>query len=331
MRGYLHTSADRDVIRVAIGDPPERADAGQGADAASQAAEDTGTATEKTETAPDTGSAQKSQPLDPYAALPDKDPPENLIQVGVETLRDNYPVAIELLGHPGDASKHTADETGQSGRATVCNVPLSEGFVEVAVSRPRGVESASLSRGYDYQLFSVDVLPNLSAVEVEPNDSREEADKLGALETGESGERTGFITSTDDRDVYAFRVGDPNAENGSPRAKATVDAGVAPGNEPGEGAAPAADAGTGSEEGSARSPAGPVALSQVQLALKVKKLDLRFTVTDATGAPIAKVDRAGPASDEKTQLDLPDGVYFVSVESRRAGSCNPYQLSARVR
>lgn len=310
LRGYLHGADDRDVFRVAVGEPPERTDAGVG-DAGEEPTDTDNTGTREPDTGgkPDVGADRAA---DPYAALPDKETPENLVQVGVKTLRENRPVRIDLLGHSADPSTYASAITDESGRATVCNVPIEEGFVEVAVSRPSDAKSTGLSRGYDYQLASVDMLSEIDDVEIEPNDRRARADRL-------RNRRTGFITGESDRDVYAFRVGGPPEEKPSSASETSENA-----RPRGNADAGQSDTDEGATDSQTSAPRG---LTEVSLELSVQQLDLKLELTDSTGAPIANIDRAGTASDERTRLDLPDGVYFLTVTSRRGGACKPYTLS----
>ena len=320
-KGYLHTASDLDRFRLAVGRPlpasvdvaePKPADTGDTAESLSQAEpppRDVGVAGADAGDA--TASDAESGPsyVHPIESVPEKTPPEHVVQVGLRPISENDRLA--LVQWPGKGSgveqKRVMEAHDKGETLKICNLPVDEGLLELGV-RGKSVEERRARGGFTYELTSVDIASNVEGLEIEPNDGRDVADRL---EFGVR--RTGFISRNGDRDIYAFGVADPRFTGG--------DAG-----EP-SGVSPSGDAGADPEDAAGSDvemePAEPVG---VHVALEANKLNLGFKLLDSNGALVAEIDRSGAGANETTDMDLPPGLYFVEVTSARKSACTPYRL-----
>ena len=298
-RGYLHTPSDIDRYDLAVGRPlPSEMEA----DTADGAARDVSTAVAEPE--PDTGvdagrdvgdGGIGSTYVHPIESVPEKTPPAHVVQVGLRPMsKDDRLALVRWPGGEGGRSQKTvatADEPGET--VKLCNMPVERALLHLGV-RGEQIEERRLKRGFTYELTAVDIAEEVEGLEVEPNGSREKADRL---ELGVR--RAGFISRAEDRDVFAFGIADPRrAEAAS--GSAGGDAGIEP-PEP----------------------------ASVHIELQGNKLNLGFKVLDREGGLIAEVDRGGAGGDEKTDIDLPPGLYFVEVTSKRGFECSPYRLEVQ--
>jgi hypothetical protein len=298
LAGYLHTPDDVDRLRIYVdGVPVEEGD--EGADA--------GTAKQKPEGAPDAGGpekpvdagaadqgdagAQPKAPVDPLAALPEKESPEHLVRVDLTPRKETLRVALAKYdGADADPVVLEADEPGEP--VVLCNVRQDDGYVDVEV-RPLSSEEDTMTSGFDYTLTSSDVSER-EGLEIEPNDARETADRLTPEQP-----RDGFVTTEGDVDVYAFGIT-------VPETRPDPDAGSQP------------------------TPSMPNQTRRVELRLEGNALNMSFDVLDDEGGVVARVNRSGVGGDEEIALDLPPGLYYLRVDSERGFNCEPYRLSISV-
>ncbi|MGM0555034.1 MAG: hypothetical protein ACQEVA_01520 [Myxococcota bacterium] len=306
LAGYLHTAEDVDRLRIYVDGVPREgdsdADAGdepaQKPDAGEEKEKLDGTKDAGGDKAEDTGDAPE-KPVDPLAELPEKEQPEHLVRVDLTPEKDTLRLALAHYVDDGDDGEPVLLEAREAGEPVVlCNVRQDAGYVDVAV-RPVSSEETTITAGFDYSLRSSDV-SRQEGLEIEPNDTRQEADRL----TPERA-RTGFLTTEQDVDVYAFGVQKP-----APQGKKAD-----------------ADAGDAGEE---TSNAAETVMRRVELRLEGNALNLSFDILDDEGGVVAEVNRAGVGGDEEIALDLPPGLYYVRVDSERGFNCEPYRLSVSV-
>jgi hypothetical protein len=342
-RGYLHSPTDTDRFDLAVGrehpsqEPAASSDAGAGeteeqkdTTSGEEEAADTGTDTDGGDD-PDAGSVEPVY-VPPIERVARKESPEHVVQVGLKPMAKSDRLAL-LWWRDGEAEEGAepaaieANEEGES--VKICNHPVDRGIMRLGV-RGAKIEQKQLRGDFTYELAAVDIASKVDGLEIEPNDEREEADRL---DFGVS--RTGYIARSGDRDVYAFGIPNPRkmealaeqqrrleqaageSDDGAPSEPAvddSADAGVSK-----EDSADAGD--TGSEPVEPPEPVG------VKIALQGNQLNLGFEVLDGQGGLVARVDRSGPGANEKTEIDLPPGLYFVVVESNRGFECRPYTLS----
>ncbi len=307
--GFFHTPADVDYFRLYVDGVPEQgqgaaqADAGTPAEAKdagvqlNAASADAGTA--------DVGGADAAMPQtppNPLAAVADKTPPRHVVQVTVTPKRQKGRVVLQSLDAAGNATQTL--ESQEPGAAVIlCNRPVDHGYLDLQVHPVQGTE-AGLKSGVDYALTTKDVRDE-PGLEVEPNDGRNTADKLTPQH-----KRVGFINHAGDQDVYAFAVPYPTPP---PHEVGTAKAGLPNAGVP---AAPAA-------------PTPPKA-RKVRVILGANPLNLGFKLLDDEGGLVAQVNRAGAGGEERLQVDLPPGLYFVHVAAKRGFACKPYTLSVSV-
>lgn len=311
VRGYLHRQGDRDHFNLVVGEPPElveeeRAEVRDvgGTATAETPARDVGEAERPRDT--ETADAETGGPRrfrNPLEQVERKDPPAHVVQVGLKPERDSAKLALEELA-PEKRSR-VAPAAGEEVR--ICNRPVEEDAVLRFAVRAESLAGRGMGREFTYRVAAVDILDQVDFLEVEPNDDRSRADRLPSGRT-----RTGYIVDDDDRDLYAFGV---------PRSRE---------REEGSGGRDAEDEDRDTETSSGSGRRGPPETRSVAIDLRGNQLDLELAITDSTGAPVARVDRAGPGANESTELDLPPGLYFVQVASSRGHSCDPYELTVEV-
>lgn len=334
LAGYFHLREDVDRFRIFVdgipdGEPAEgdseqeepaedgseEGDAGQGeagegeADAAEQAESELEAGEQEDEERQEDGELEGPQPLpDPLEAVDDKEPPEHLVRVSAAPAREEDSIALGWgpSADGGDLQVIEADEAGEP--VILCNQVVDDESLDVEV-RLLDTAEAGLQASFDYRLVAEDV-QSKEGLEIEPNETREEADKLT-----EESPRTGYIAKSGDVDVYAFAVPHPAPE---PQPEQPADG---PGEEGPDMRQP-----SGAESAPAPSPA-PMTPRKVRLLLGANPLNLGFEVLDDEGGLIAEVNRAGAGAEERLSLDLPPGLYFVHVKARRGSSCEPYEIS----
>lgn len=117
------------------------------------------------------------------------------------------------------------------------------------------------------------------------------------------------ISAAGDVDVFAFAVPFPT-----------------PAAQPEQGTA---KAGAPSNAAAQASPVPPKP-RKVHLTLGANPLNLGFKLLDDEGGLVAQVNRSGAGGEERLQIDLPPGLYFVHVAAKRGSGCSPYTLSVSV-
>lgn len=334
LAGYFHLHEDVDRFRVFVdgipdgepaeddseqaqpeeGEPsegePEEGEPSEGdADAVEEAESELEELEQDDEEQQGDGELEEPQlPPDPLEAVDDKEPPEHLVRVSAAPAREEDTIALGW-GASAEGSELQIIEADEAGKPVVlCNQVVEDDSIDVEV-RLLDAAEAGLQTGFDYRLVAEDV-QSKEGLEIEPNGTREEADKLTAERP-----RTGYIAKSGDVDVYAFAVPHPAPE---PQAEQPAE-GL---GEDDRAMRQPADA----ESAPAASPA-PMTPRKVHLLLGANPLNLGFEVLDDEGGLIAEVNRAGAGAEERLSLDLPPGLYFVHVKARRGSSCEPYEIS----
>ncbi len=198
----------------------------------------------------------------------------------------------------------------------LCNLVVGAGSYDVEVRSLEMRDRAMAARSYDYELAFSNITQT-PGLEIEPNDTFEQADKLAMGQT-----RVGYITHLGDVDVFAFAVH-------APAPKAAAAKAVTPGfDAPREGATPGFD-----------EPAGAAEVveiveidetpQRVNIHLEGNALNLEFKLVDDEGGLVANVNRAGPGADERLGVELPPGLYFVAVSASQGFNCEPYRITIR--
>lgn len=313
LSGYFHVPEDVDYFRIYAGEiPDESADPldeleEEEDEEESAVAEDIADIVEEKD---DAESAEElledelpaGEPVDPLERVADKDPPEPMLRAEVKPLHEELAVAIAATPSQGSRVSTSADP-GE--RAVLCNLPFKGDYLDVQV-RPAGEDELEPSEGFDYELLSEDT-SKLPGIEVEPNDSAEDADKLLAGE-----KRVGFLSSSSDIDVFAIGVPFPEPE--ADASEASEEAGDSADRPP--------------MGGSPLMPAGDSAAPRsVEILLGPNPANLAFELRDDEGGAVAKVDRAGPGGEERLKIDLPPGLYFIHVSGTQTDACMPYEIS----
>lgn len=298
LAGYFHSNEDTDHFRLFVdgipaeGEPADGPQAVDEPDAETPQQEQVGEAdagsSESADAGADTGIAQ--QPVNPLDAVADKEPAEHVVRVSIAPKHEKTRLAL-AWSVPGAQKSPTVIEATEPGEeVTLCNTIIEEDHVDLEVRR-LATEEGPLDAGFDYGLIAQDV-QNSPGLEIEPNNTREAADKLEPNQ-----ERVAYIAQAGDTDVFAFAVPYP-----TPAAQDGADANAPP----------------------------PPAPRQVRLTLGANPLNLGFKVLDDEGGLIAEVNRAGAGAAEKLQLDLPPGLYFVHVGAKRGFACEPYKMSVEL-
>lgn len=318
--GYLHVEDDRDRFHLAVGRPlPEAMDdrdaGGPDRDTgAGEETEDTGADTSADE--PDAGADRAESPIERVSK---KESPDHVIQVGLEPQSDSEQFRLVWWKGGPDGEKRTfrASEAGEP--VKLCNYSTDRALLHLGIAAEE-FEERSVRRGFSYELSSVDIAEELEGLEIEPNDRRDDADRL---EFGKR--RTGYISSAEDSDVFAFGVPKSGAEADSSNEERGGGAGESESSS--DGASPGASGEPAGKRNSESSNAGPPTAKSVRIELRGNELNLGFEVLDSAGARVARVDRGGAGVDESTSIDLPPGLYFVRVESNGGSVCEPYSLT----
>ena len=300
LAGYLHTPEDVDRFRIYVDGVPKD-DEGEGAaDAGEQPRKTVDAGQQEAEKPTDAGpgsakdaGTRDDRPVDPLAEIPEKESPEHLVRVDVTPRKETLRLALVFYDQDEEPVVLEAQEPGEP--VTLCNVRRDEGYLDLEI-RPLSSEEGAMTTGFDYGLQTSDVSEE-DGLEVEPNDTRERADRLTPDLF-----LLGYITTEKDVDVYAFGIREP---------------------EPEPSAADAGDAG-----GSPRSRGS--ATKRVELRLEGNALNMSFDVLDDEGGVVAQVNRRGVGGDEEIALDLPPGLYYLRVDSERGFNCEPYRLSISV-
>jgi hypothetical protein len=310
LAGYLHTPEDVDRLRIYVDGVPKVDEQGDGESAHAPSDDEQPDAGvkkkhdgEPTDVA-DAGSEEEGgdiddpsdEPVDPLAALPEKEEPKHLVRVDLTTKKETLRLALAHYGEEAEPVVLEAEEPGEP--VVLCNVRQDSGYVDIGV-RPLSSEEGAISSGFDYMLRSSDVSKQ-DGLEIEPNDTRDEADRLTP-----DVPRSGFVTTARDVDVYAFGIREP----APPEKKVR-------GSEP-----------AGADE----SGGTPMVMRRVELRLEGNALNMSFDILDDEGGIVAEVNRAGVGGDEEIALDLPPGLYYVRVDSESGFNCEPYRLSVSVK
>jgi hypothetical protein len=294
--GYFHMPEDVDHFRLYVDglpddDKPAQDTPAQGT-AQSGDVSDAGPPSDPTDDQPAdqldaTDAGSDAQAPDPLAAVAEKTPPEHVVRVSVSPTHQKARLALAWTDpDTNTASSVESSEPGES--VTLCNRVIESGYLDLEV-RPGAMPDDRMQGGYDYGLTTDDVADQVG-LEIEPNDSRDQADKL----TAES-ERIGYIGRPADVDVFAFAVPHPEP-NPDPDAW----------------------------------PSAPSEPKSVELVVEASPLNLGFELLDDEGGRVAEVNRAGAGSQEKLRIDLPPGLYFVHVSAKRGFACEPYRIKVRV-
>lgn len=316
LTGYFHAAADVDHFALNVDGVPAEDEAGGAVDAGApvEPSADAGTeqanagqsdASQPDAGQPDAGPAPAPNPLD---ALPEKTAPEHVVRVTAAPTHDEERIGLAWSNPPGGGQPEVIESQEPGEPVTLCNRVVDDGFLALEV-RPVDPPQEGMQAELDYTLSTRDVREQ-DAMEIEPNDTREAADKLTADHA-----RVGYIAKAGDTDVYAFAVPYPE------RLPATDHAPV-----------PAAQGGSPQDNSPGAQPsfAAPVSPRKVRLKLGANPLNLGFKLLDDEGGMVAEVNRAGAGGEERLQIDLPPGLYFVHVAAKRGASCKPYQLSVDV-
>ncbi len=295
LRGYLHSPGDVDRFRFVIDDS-------DGEDEEDDDAQDERETSEVFDpTIEDDEEDEESEFDDPWEAVADKERPEYVVQAHLRPLGDAHRLAMRWL--PGEDSGQEERELradGNEEEITVCNKVLGPGEYDLEV-RSVETDEGFRPRGYDYELEIVNVA-GLEGLEIEPNDSPENADRLPM-----GTERSGFIATEGDTDIFAFIVGpdEPRALEEETGDEADDE----------EGESPTLSAGWEAPES-----------EKVRISLDGNHLNLGFQLLDDEGGRVARVNESGPGGDEELNIDLPHGLYYVAVSASAGSLCEPYTI-----
>ncbi|MFW5968175.1 MAG: MlrC C-terminal domain-containing protein, partial [Persicimonas sp.] len=253
------------------------------------------------------------RPIYPLDEIDDKEPPEHLVTVELAPERDEDRLSLAWTEDEegDDLEEIRPDDDGEE--AILCNQEVEEESLQLEV-RQLDVErdDQGPTTTFDYKLDVVDVGEE-EGMEIEPNDERDEADKLTADDP-----RTGYIARSNDVDVYAFGVPYPeevDEEEASDEDEETDEEADSP-----------FDFADGDSDGSQDGSQDADEPRAVDLSVSSHPLDLGFEVLDDEGGLVAEVDRSAPGGKESVGLDLPPGLYYVVVEADRGSSCEPYEV-----
>jgi hypothetical protein len=305
LSGYFHAPQDVDYFRIYVDGIPVEAAAGQlaagqaiGADAGAPGEEKIADAASVAEQPADAGAAP--QPGDPLAAVADKTPAEHVVRVTAIPTREKARIGLASTGGAKDIV--AVSEPGKE--VFLCNQVVDEGFLDIQV-RPTEFPDAALQQNFDYELIIEDVAET-PGLEIEPNQSAAQADKLLPNKN-----RVGYVATRNDVDVYAFAVPFPPQPAGPP---STAGATGTPNLFGSDAPAP---------------PAAPVTAEPrtIRLLLGANPANLGFELRDDEGGLVAQVNRAGAGGEERLQIDLPPGLYFMHVKATHGSSCKPYDVS----
>ncbi len=304
VRGYIHTAGDVDRFRFVIDEPQELEESPQ----EEQEEEEEFDEYRQPPVGEELEEQQVDEPsevIDPWEAVPDKERPHHVVQVRLRPLGDAHRFAMRWLPEDGADGEEWEVRAGVTDEELViCNQVLEAGRYDVEV-RSLETEEGFRTRSYDYQLEFIDIA-GIEELEIEPNDTPEQADRLPV---GES--RTGFIATEGDVDVYAFVVGPDEPYEEAPEEQAPEE--QAPDEERAAGGQPSS--GWEAPE-----------VERVGIHLQANSLNLGFRLLDDEGGRVAHVNEAGPGSDETLHIDLPHGLYYAAVSASSGSQCEPYKI-----
>jgi len=298
LSGYFHQPEDVDHFRIYVdGVPSETARPADAADNGVDAASAEQVAPEEEDAQTEDG---EPEVRDPLAKVADKTPTEHLLRVTATAKAEEARVGIAVQGSDDMMVSQPGAE------AILCSQQVDAGgYLEISL-RPIEYPSAGLQQDFDYELITED-LAKLGGLEVEPNETSAQADKLVAGE-----KRVGFISAPQDVDVYAFAVPYPAA---APVVEEANEAGADLFGNPRRTEAPVAAAPPASET------------RNVTIRLSPNPANLGFELRDDEGGRVAQVNRAGAGGEERLTMDLPSGLYFIHVSGTYSPLCKPYELT----
>lgn len=305
LSGYFHTPEDVDYFRVYVGTIPSADAPAVEEKPAEEPTPEVGEGeTGEPGAEEDEEVGETAQPVDPLAAVADKDPIKHLLRVTAKPTREDARIGLAVQGSSDVLTSQPGAE------AILCNRVVEEGgYLELSL-RPAEYPEAGLQQDFDYELVTED-LAKIEGIEVEPNDATGQADKLL-----EGQKRVGFVASAQDVDVYAFAVPFP-APTPEPEASDSE-----------EGQAPELDLFGNPRGAKPSAPAAPAfETRKVSLRLAPNPANLAFKLRDDEGGLVAQVNRAGAGGEERLTMDLPSGLYFVHVSGTHTNSCEPYELT----
>lgn len=295
LSGYFHEPEDVDYFRVYVGKIPT----GDAAEEVKAAETDEELEDEELEGEEEDGDKPKIR--DPLATVADKTPTKHLLRVTATAKREEARIGLAIQG----STELISSQPG--GEAILCNRVVEEdGYLELSL-HPTEYPDAGLQQDFDYELVTED-LAKIDGLEVEPNDSAAQADKLL-----EGQKRVGFISTPQDVDVYAFGVPYPTPK---PVAEEKKEEEIDLFGNPSSAKAPAPAATAPETE-----------TRSVSLRLSPNPANLAFELRDDEGGLVAQVNRAGAGGEERLTIDLPSGLYFIHVSGTNTAACKPYELT----
>lgn len=289
IRGYLHAADDVDRFELSVAEPADEEEL----DGDQQAEDDAVEFDPRGERdAPSDPEETREEPevVDPWETVPQKDPPAHVVQARLRPLSDAHRLSLRWIPEDGGEEAELVADEGEE--LVVCNRVLDPGGYQIEI-RSVDTEAGFRPRSFDYELEVRDVA-DTRGLEIEPNDTPEQADRLESDRP-----RVGYIATDGDVDIYAFVVG--------PDEPREVD--------DDEGADGESDQRWGGEP-----------TESVRVELEGNPLNLGFELLDDQGGRVASVSRQGPGGDEELQIDLPHGLYYVAVSAASGSSCEPYTI-----
>ncbi len=304
VRGYIHTPNDVDRFRFVIGQPRREGD--EESDEQTRQEEERRRLADELDPLVESDEEPGDEPsiIDPWEMVPEKDPHSYVVQARLRPLGEAHRFGLRWIPDEGSGLRPRRLEADNAEQELViCNKVVDDGEFHIEVSSLETTE-AFRPRTFDYELELINVA-EMPGIEVEPNDTPEQADRLPMGER-----RSGFIATEGDVDVYAFIVGpDEPVEIGVDESDDEAD------GEPSRPSAPVASLGWEAPE-----------TENVRVHLEANRLNLGFEILDDEGGRVAHVNRAGPGSDEVLNIDLPHGLYYVAVRASSGSLCEPYHL-----
>ncbi len=296
VRGYLHSSSDVDRFKILVGDAKREEDEEEEEE-------------EEDEEKEEHEDGEEKEVIDPWEGVPEKEQPEVVMQAHLRPLVEAHRFGFRYL--PQDDRLDTPREEVASevdDELVICNRTLDSGEYHLEV---RSVESEEgfRPRSFDYEMKVINIA-GLEGLEIEPNDTLEQADRL---EMG--GERIGFISEAGDVDVFAFVVG-PDEVEVIEEEEEDIDSDDQDEDGP-------------EEESDGDDPWASPEMENVRIDLRGNPLNLGFELMDDEGGRIANISQSGPGGDEQLEIDLPHGLYYLAVSASSGSSCEPYQIGVR--
>lgn len=314
VRGYLHTARDVDRFRFVI----EAAEFKEEQELEEEAQEEPiELAQDGEEQAIAEEEVEEEAAADPWEAVPEKEGADHVIQVWLRPLAEAHKLALRWLPElETDQESMSLEAEDEEQSLVLCNQVLGPGVYDVEV-RALETQEGFRVRSFDYELEIANIA-STAGLEVEPNDSMEQADRLLMGEP-----RVGYISTAGDVDYYAFVVGADEEES----EQGVNDLGQAGGDE--------VDEDGGQADGVAL--AGPAMAWEppqtetVQINLRGNRLNLGFELLDDEGGRVAHVDRRGPGGDEELIIDLPRGLYYLAIRASSGSICEPYRIEINMK